>query len=97
MALTKTRRTIQPVAAQGSLGLAEVEAAVRAVHVAPAASGWVVLKIGPKRIRRTFPSKGEAMAYAAKLTRRQPREIAVHGADGKVERRMPGAAAIELQ
>lgn len=54
-------------------------------HVISSRGGWLVIRDKSQRARKTFTSKGEAIAYARDLAGRLQGELVVHTRDGGLE------------
>ena len=81
-----TKRKVHRSPTRGTLSDRQVRAVMGAVHVAPEDGQWVVLRAGPRRVRRAFGSRVAAMRYAVTILEDRGDAAILHKAGGGVER-----------
>jgi len=65
-----------------------VQKGLKAQHIIPTKSKWVVKRIHTDTDMKTFSSQQDALAYAQKTARSERADIFIHGLNGRIKERL---------
>jgi hypothetical protein len=79
------KRKVKAVTQAGKIERAKIRHAVRALHVLPKSSGWVVTASGANQPTQEFSRKEDAVQFVESMARRKRTGLIIHGRDGKIQ------------